>query len=157
MNVRSLPGFILSEGWAMRLALLMGQSVSMGVTLSLLVIVANALFLAEFGAQTLPYVYLTVAVIGSLLVYGLAALQRHWALPRLAMTTIALLTIFYFACWLGVTAGGWRWLSFALVVSFSFVIQIGFVFLCARSSGCFRKLWPGLWSVLFLAPSLLRC
>ncbi len=133
MNERLLPRLNLSEGWVLRLALLMGQSVSLGITLSLLAITANSLFLVDFGAQRLPYVYITVAVAGSLLFYGLAALQRRWPLPRLAMTSIGLLSIFYLLSWLGITTAQMRWLSFALVVSFSVVIQVGFVFLGSQA------------------------
>ena len=118
-----------TKGWYFRLTLLIGQSLSMGVSLSLLIITANSLFLVDFGPQTLPYVYIVVAFAGSLLSYGVGALQRRWTYARLTITSIAVLVVFFFLSWLGVTALRLRWVSFALIVSFSLVIQIGFVFL----------------------------
>ena len=119
----------ISEGWYLRLILLIGQSLWLGVSLALLVITANALFLTDFGSKALPYVYITVAIAGSLVSYGLTTLQKRWTLPRIIILTLVMLAIFFFLCWLGVTAVKFRWASFALIVSFSLVIQTGFVFL----------------------------
>ena len=129
MIERLLPRMDLSQGWVVRLALLMAQSFCLGITLSLLIISSNSIFLTEFGAQVLPYVYITVAVTGSLLFYRFSALQRRWALPQLAMMTLAFLAIFYLLSWGGMVFAQLRWLSFALLVSFSLLIQIGFIFL----------------------------
>ena len=129
MIERLLTQPYFSKGWYFRLTLLIGQSLSMGITLSLLIITANSLFLVDFGPQMLPYVYIVVAFAGSLLSYGAAAMQSRWSLAKLAITTIAGLAVFYLLSWLGITLLSLRWISFALVVSFSLVIQIGFVFL----------------------------
>lgn len=129
MNERLLPRINLSEGWVLRVALLIGQSVSLGFTLSLLAIITSALLLADFGAQALPYGYILSAVAGPLIFYGLTALQRRWPLPRVAKSFVAVLAVVYLLCWLGLAYGNQRWISFALMVSYHVAIQAGFVFL----------------------------
>jgi HEAT repeat protein len=131
----------------MKLGLLIGQSFSLGAMLALLIITANSLFLVEFGAGALPYVYITVAVLGSLLSYGFTGLQRRWALPRLALATLTVTAAFLVAGWLGTTRLYTRWASFALIVSFSFLIQIGFILLGAQAGRLFdvrqiKRLFP---------------
>ena len=130
---RVLPKINLSEDLYLRLALLVAQSFSLGATLSLLIISANSLFLTDFGSQFLPYVYIAVAFAGSLISYGFTALLRRWALPKLTLSTIACLMIFYLVGWVGLALAQMRWISFALIVSFSVVIQIGFILLGAQA------------------------
>lgn len=130
-----------------RLALLMGQAFALGLTLALLVVIGNALFLSDYGAAALPYTYITVALAGTLLAYGFAALQSRYTLPQLTITTIAALVLFYLLCWLGVTVVTVRGVSFALVVSFALLLQLGFVFLGGQAGRLFdvrqiRQLFP---------------
>jgi len=112
-----------------RLAFLIGQSVSLGITLALLIITASALFLTRFGSQNLPYVYIAVAILGSLVFYGYAELQRRSTLPSLSIATIAAIALFIALSWLGITFTGAGWITFLLMVSFSLIIQMGFVLL----------------------------
>ena len=99
---RLMPQPNISRDRYLRLTLLIGQSLSMGATLVLLVVTANSLFLTTFGARALPYVFIVVAFAGFLLSSSMAALQRRWTLVRLAIITIAGLAIFFLLCWLGV-------------------------------------------------------
>ena len=101
MSRLSLSSLRAPEAPTSRLALLVGQSFALGLTLALLVVAANALFLPEFGSGSLPYVYITVAVLGSLLFYGYAELERRWTLPALSITTLAILA-------LGLLVYAWR-------------------------------------------------
>ena len=50
---------------AQGLALLIGQSLCMGFSTSVFYTVANALFLTDYGADYLPYVYLLCALVAS--------------------------------------------------------------------------------------------
>ena len=47
-----------------RLVLLGAQTVALGLTVAFLMVPASALLLHAYGAHTLPYVYLVVAVSG---------------------------------------------------------------------------------------------
>ncbi|MGD8804868.1 MAG: HEAT repeat domain-containing protein [Chloroflexota bacterium] len=137
MSRLSLSSLRAPEAPTSRLALLIGQSFALGLTLALLVVAANALFLPEFGSGSLPYVYITVAVLGSLLFYGYAELERRWTLPALSITTLAILALFYLLSWLVLTLTGSRWVPFALMTSFSLVIQMGFVILGGQAGRLF--------------------
>lgn len=130
-----------------RLVLLIGQAFALGLTLALLVVIGNALFLSDYGAAALPYTYITVALAGTLLSYGFAALQSRYTIPQLTITTISGLVLFYLLCWLGVTVVTVRGVSFALVVSFALLLQLGFVFLGGQAGRLFdvrqiRQLFP---------------
>jgi HEAT repeat protein len=120
-----------------RLVLLIGQSFALGLTLSLLIVAANALFLPAYGSEALPYVYITVAILGSLLFYGYADLERRWSLPALSITTLLILALFYLLSWLALTFTDAGWVPFALMVSFSLVIQMGFVILGGQAGRLF--------------------
>ncbi len=112
-----------------RLLLLLGQSFTLGVLLALLVIVANALFLTDFGSTILPYVYLMVALLGSLVAYGSAQAQSVWTLPQVAGSTMTAVLIFFILAWLARINNQARWVSFALITAFPLLLQIGFVIL----------------------------
>ena len=75
-------GFTPFRGDNIRLTLLFGQSLSLGITLALLIITASALFLPIFGSEGLPYVYIVVAILASGIFYGFAELQKRWTLPH---------------------------------------------------------------------------
>ena len=111
-----------------RVILLVGQSISLGLFASLLLITANSLFLATFGSAALPYAYLAVAALGAVTFYALAILQRTWPLPRLALLIDLSLVAAALAGWLALTAG-LVWVSFLLVVAIPLSIQAGFVVL----------------------------
>ena len=147
MSRLSLSSLRAPEAPATRLALLIGQSFALGLTLALLIVSANALFLPAYGSETLPYVYITVAILGSLLFYGYAELERRWNLPALSVTTLVVLALFYLVSWLALTLTGAGWVPFALMVSFSLVIQMGFVILGGQAGRLFdvrqlKKIFP---------------
>ena len=64
--------------------LLTAQALAFGVTLALLVIPANALFLDAYGSEWLPATYIATAVVGSLASIFIARAARQTRLVRLA-------------------------------------------------------------------------
>lgn len=145
------------------LFLLIGQSFFFGLTLSLLVIPASALFLDAFGSERLPYTYIAVALLGAGLASTLAALQRRWSLSRLATGTSLLLAAILFLSWAALLLAAAAWLSFVLLVLFALYLQIGFVFLGGQAGRLFevrqiKRLFPRVvsgFAVGFLAGGLL--
>ena len=129
-----------------RVILLVGQSISLGIFASLLLITANSLFLSTFGSAALPYAYLAVAALGSVTFYALATIQRSWPPPRLALLIDLSLVAAALAGWLALVAG-LIWASFLLVVAIPLVIQAGFVVLGGQVGRLFdvrqiKRLFP---------------
>ena len=112
-----------------RLSLLVGQSFFFGLTLGLLVVAAIALLLSIYGAGALPYVYIVVAILGSLAFYGFAEVQRRWNLIQVSIATELIVVAFLALAWAGLVFAQASWLAFAISVSFSLIIQVGFVIL----------------------------
>lgn len=130
-----------------RLGLLFGQSFTFGLSLALLVISANALFLTDFGAEWLPWTYIVVAVLGALLSAGMTALQRRWSLPKLALRSTGSVAALLLLSWWAVTGADQRWVSFFLIVLFPLFLSIGFVFIGGQAGRLFdlrqiKRLFP---------------
>ena len=120
-----------------RLLLLIGQSFTLGIILTLLLVVGNALFLTDFGSAYLPYVYLTAALLGSLTSYGSARAQSKWTLPQVAGATMTAVCLIFIIAWLARTTSQAKWVSFALMASFPLLLQIGFVILGGQAGRLF--------------------
>lgn len=120
-----------------RLVLLTGQAFFFGITLAMLIVSGSAIFLSAFGAARLPFVYITVALLGALLSYGLATLQQRWSLPTLAINTTGGLALLLFIAWAGMRFAHLQWLAFVLLVVFSLYLQIGFVFIGGQAGQLF--------------------
>lgn len=71
-----------------RLILLTGQTIALGLMMAFLVVPASSLFLAGYGADALPYVYLGVAVIGVAVSALVDRAQRRLSLAALAVTLL---------------------------------------------------------------------
>ena len=108
--------------------LLTAQALAFGVTLALLVIPANALFLDAYGSEWLPATYIATAVVGSLASIFIARAARHTRLVRLATVALGALAAVYAASWVILVAGG-VWVSAVLLVAFPIALQLGFVFI----------------------------
>ena len=65
-----------------RIVLLGAQTVALGLTVAFLVVPASALLLHAYGADTLPYVYLVVAVSGVLVSWAMRRAQARLSLGR---------------------------------------------------------------------------
>ncbi len=110
-----------------RLSLLIGQSLFLGLTLGLLAVAAIALLISIYGAGAFPYVYIVVAILGSIAFYGFAEVQRRWSLVKVSIVTELVIIGFLMLAWAGLVFAQINWLAFAAMVAFSLIIQIGFV------------------------------
>jgi hypothetical protein len=117
------------ESLLTRLSLLIGQSFFLGLTLALLIVAAIALLLSTYGAGALPYVYIVVALLGSIAFYGFAEVQRRWTLIQVSVVTELLVAVFLALAGAGLVFAQAEWLAFAAMVAFSLIIQVGFVIL----------------------------
>jgi HEAT repeat protein len=120
-----------------RLVLLTGQAFFFGITLAMLIVSGSAIFLSALGAARLPFVYITVALLGALLSYRLAALLQRWSLPTLAINSTGGLALLLLIAWAGIRFTGLQWLAFVLLVVFSLYLQIGFVFIGGQAGRLF--------------------
>ena len=107
--------------------LLMAQAFAFGVTMALLLVVGNALFLDAYGSEWLPATYVAVAVVGVSLSWLLARTLRRFSLVAVGAVTLGAQAVLFFASWLLLVSGS-LWISAVLVVLFPLAIQIGFVF-----------------------------
>ena len=110
-----------------RLWLLGGQTIALGLAMAFLVVPASSVFLSTYGAQALPYTYLCVAVVGTVVSTLMTRAQRRWALSRVTVLVLATYTLIVTAAWIGLAAADATWVTFALVVLFPLSIPIGFV------------------------------
>ena len=85
--------------------------------------------LSIYGSEALPYVYIVVAVLGAVLFYGFAEVQRCWNLIQVSTVTKAFIILFLILAWAGLAFARMEWLAFAAMVAFSLIIQVGFVIL----------------------------
>lgn len=109
-------------------ALLAGQAFAFGLSESLLLISANAIFLDAYGSKWLPLTYIAIAIVGTLLAAGVARTLRHWPLPRVAIAAEAAVALLFLAAWVVLTASNGVWVSAPLLVLFPVLLQIGFIF-----------------------------
>jgi hypothetical protein len=86
--------------------LLTGQAFAFGVTLALLIIPANALFLDEYGSEWLPATYIAIAVVGSGASALIARAARRTRLVRVATASLGALAALYAGSWVILVAGG---------------------------------------------------
>jgi hypothetical protein len=108
--------------------LLTAQALAFGVTLALLLVPANSLFLDAYGSQWLPVTYIATAVLGSTAAAFIARAARRTRLIRVAAVSLGALAAVFAASWAILVAGG-DWVSGVLLVMFPIAIQIGFVFI----------------------------
>ncbi len=110
------------------IALLAGQAFAFGLSESLLLIVANAIFLDAYGSKWLPLTYVGIAVVGTLAAAGVARTVRRWPLPRVALVAEGAVALLFVAAWAVLTSSGGAWVSAPLLVLFPVLLQIGFIF-----------------------------
>jgi HEAT repeat protein len=119
-----------------RAVLLTGQTFSLGLMLALVVIPANAIFLAEYGSRGLAYTYLGMAAIGVPSSMVLAATLRRWRLTLVTSATVVLVTAIWFGSWVALRVGA-VWVSAGLLVLFIVVLQIGLVLVGGQAGRLF--------------------
>lgn len=108
--------------------LLTAQAVAFGVTMALLIIPANALFLDTYGAHWLPATYIAIAIAGVGVSWIVAGAVRRFPLVGVAAVTLSVQTLLLLGSWVVLRNGG-RWVTAPLLVLFALAVQIGFVFI----------------------------
>ncbi len=108
---------------------LTGQALFLGITRSVLYVAGNTLFLANYGADAIAYVYIAVGFVVSFVFFGYSGLQKKWALPRLAFVSFTGLTLSTFALWLALKFSVAPGFSFALLIFDTLLRQISMVIL----------------------------
>ena len=98
-------------------ALLFAQAFAFGLTLALLVIPANSLFLGAYGAKWLPATYIATAVFGTGASALIARAARRTRLVHVATASLLILAVLFAASWVILVAGG-VWVSALLLVLF---------------------------------------
>jgi hypothetical protein len=109
-------------------ALLTAQGFAFGVTLALLLVPANSIFLNAYGSEWLPATYVAIAVIGTAASALIARAARRTRLVSLATVTLGAFAVMFAISWPILVAGG-VWVSAVLLVVFPIALQIGFVFI----------------------------
>ena len=104
------------------------------MTLALLIIPANALFLDAYGSEWLPATYIAIAVFGTAISALIARAARRTRLVRVATASLGGFAALFAASWLILTAGG-IWVSAVLLVLFPIALQVGFVLIGGRQDG----------------------
>jgi hypothetical protein len=110
-----------------RVLLLGGQTIVLGLTMAFLVVPASALFLDQYGAKALPYVYLAVAASGVAVSSAMSRAQRRHSLARVAVSVVGTYLVAIVAGWLVLVTVDGLWVTFPLLVLFPLSIPIGFV------------------------------
>ncbi len=77
---------------------------------------AYTLFLVKFDAQALPYVYIGISLVGTLLSFIILRLAEHLSFSKLLATNLGFLLFFLGAFRLGLGLTEARWLTFALPI-----------------------------------------
>jgi hypothetical protein len=116
-----------------RLVLLGGQAIALGLMMAFLVVPASSLFLAEYGAEKLPFAYMAVAASGVALSGVMARAQRRLSLSRLALTLLASFAAVVTVAWLLLLAADATWVTFLLLVMFPLSIPFGFLIIGAHA------------------------
>ena len=109
--------------------LLAAQGVALGLLCGFVIIPASGIFLARYGSEGLPFVYLVVALAGGLMAPLMAYALRRWSLASVCVPVLAITSALVTAVWLGLELADAAWLSFVLQVLFPLLVQVGFVFI----------------------------
>ena len=107
--------------------LLAAQAVGLGIAAALLVIPANGIFLAAYGAEWLPLTYVGIAALGSSASVVIARSLRRWTLPTVAVAVLASIAATLLATWAIMVASGSSWPSAIDLMMFPVLLQLGFV------------------------------
>lgn len=114
-------------------ALLSVQALAHGLLCAFTIIPAAGIFLASFGPERLPYVYLLVGAAGIVAAPSFARALSRWPVAAVARPVLAGLAAVQLGCWVLLTAGDVAWPSVVLQVLFPLSLQIGFVLVGTQS------------------------
>ncbi len=107
--------------------LLAAQAVCLGVAIALLVIPANGIFLAAYGAKWLPLTYVGIAVLGSSASVFIARSLRRWTLPAVSIVVLSSITATLLVTWLLMVVTGSALPSVLQLMMLPVLLQLGFV------------------------------
>ena len=149
--------------------LLFAEMFLLGIGFNFVETAVFPLFLTEFSAATLPYLYVINGVVVALLSTLYLRLGRRLTFTQGLLVLPAFLTVLTFAYWLALTLGGGRPVTFALPVLFQVAVnfgQVGFWTMAARlltlrqSKRLFGPIGAGMWVAIvltgFLIPTIVR-
>jgi hypothetical protein len=109
-------------------ALLGAQTFVFGLSESLLLISANAVFLGAYGSKWLPLTYVGIALVGTAASAAIARAVARRPLPRVALVTETAVALLFVGAWAVLAGAGDPWVSAPLLVLFPVLLQLGFVF-----------------------------
>jgi HEAT repeat protein len=89
-------------------------SLCLGVAISEVMAVSNALFLDTFGSAGLPWLYMAVALVMGATSYGYLKLSERFSFQRLSQWVLGLLLAWVLLAWAGLWLARSRWLLFSL-------------------------------------------
>lgn len=101
------------------LILLSIQSFFLGYAFALFYTCANTLFLVDFGAENLPYVYIIGAVVIPPVSWLFSQLQKKYPLSRVVWGTVLFFSVFFLFLWFAAMAAfdlTLPWLPFVLMI-----------------------------------------
>jgi HEAT repeat protein len=143
----------LKEDLSVRLGLvlLLGQGFFYGLGLVLWYVAANTLFLVDWSAERMPWVFIAVGVFVSAFSYGITELQRRWSTAHVVLTIGLALVAFNVVARLGLLTPLARWISLALMVSYFLGLQMAFITLGLLAGRLFdirqmKRLFPAVLS-----------
>ena len=149
--------------------LLFAELFLLGIGFNFIETAVFPLFLSEFSAATLPYLYIVNAIVVALLTSLYLRLGRRLSFTGQLVVLQGFMMLLPFAYWLGLTLGGGRAVVLALPVLFQVAVnmgQIGFWTMTARlfnlrqSKRLFGVIGAGLWVAIvltgFLIPLIVR-
>ena len=153
-----------------RLALLLfAEMFLLGIGFNFVETSVFPLFLSEFSAGTLPYLYIINGVVVALLSALYLRLGRRLTFSQGLRVLVAFIGALTFAFWLALTLGGGRPVTFALPILFQTAVSLGqlaFWSLAARlftlrqSKRLFGPIGGGMWVAIvltgFLLPAIVR-
>jgi ATP:ADP antiporter, AAA family len=107
-----------------RLVLLITLGIAAGTALAWWSVAANTLFLLDWGAEQMPWVYVGVALFVPLVSIGLITLQRRWSTARVVITLVLVLAGCTLVGRLGLLTPQARWFSPVLMITFTWGYQM---------------------------------
>lgn len=107
------------------LALLIGQAICFGLATFASYTAANTLFLVDFRATAMPYIYIATAFAALGIASGMTELRKRHSELYVALGVILAFAVWYLVVWLGAILAADRWLSFSVMVIHWMLLALG--------------------------------
>ncbi len=111
----------MRQGESMYVGYLLLHYFFQGIGISVLFIVANALFLSRFEIESLPLVFMCSAVVLSLLGKLNDSLSHRWPPPKMLMAIVIFVAITIFLFFIGALSFKVLWIPFAIYILYQVV------------------------------------